>query len=102
MKKKKKTLGTFLEKMQVLSVEEKSIVLGSKLNFFKETLEKRENKRIISEELKKAFPLDFSIQFQQINPEKKKEEISSSLREAVAQAIEIFEGEIVNSNTAGR
>jgi len=102
VKKKKKTLGTFLEKMQVLSVEEKSIVLGSKLNFFKETLEKRENKRIISEELKKTFPLDFSIQFQQINLEKKKEEISSSLREAVAQAIEIFEGEIVNGNTAGR
>ena len=96
VRKKKKTLGTFLEKMKVLSVEENSIILGSEMNFLKETLEKEENKKLIREELKKFFSEKFSLQFKQIIPEEGKKKKSSSLREAVAQAIEIFEGEVVS------
>jgi len=100
VKEKRKTLGTFLEKMKILSIEDKAIVLGSEMNFLKEMLEEKKNRKLISGELKKFFPEEFSLQFERIVPEKKKKEkSSSSLREIVAQAIQIFEGEIVNQTT---
>jgi len=96
VKQKKRTLGSFLEKMKVLSVEENSIVLGSEVNFLKEVIEKRENKKLICEELKKFFSKNFSLKFKQITPIKTKKKESVSLREIVAKAIEIFEGEVIS------
>jgi len=96
VKQKKRTLGSFLEKMKVLSVEENSIVLGSEVNFLKEVIEKRENKKLICEELKKFFSRNFSLKFKQITPIKTKKKESVSLREIVAKAIEIFEGEVIS------
>ncbi|MBE0479028.1 hypothetical protein IBX65_07945 [Candidatus Aerophobetes bacterium] len=96
VKQKKRALGSFLEKMKVLSVEDNLIVLGSEVNFLKDVLEKEENKKLICEELKKFFPEKFSLQFKQIIPKKGKDKPPTSLREIVAEAIEIFEGELVN------
>jgi len=60
-------------------------------------LEKQDNKRLIYEELKKVFSSEFSVQFQSVpSITKKKQKPSDSFREVVAQAIKIFEGEIVS------
>ena len=100
IKEKKKTLGSFLEKMHILSIEDGKIVLGSEKTFHKEILENRENQKIILEELKKFFPEKFSLKFKRISGRKKPEKKSSpSLRETVARAIEIFDGEVVNVTT---
>jgi len=95
VKKRKRSLGSFLEKMQIMSIEEKCIVLGSGANFIKETLEEKDNRRVIYEELKKVFPEDFSLKFKYISFEKSKQKRENHLREIIAQAIEIFDGEIV-------
>jgi len=95
VKKRKRSLGSFLEKMQIMSIEEKCIVLGSGANFIKETLEEKDNRRVIYEELKKVFPEDFSLKFKYISSEKSKQKRENHLREIIAQAIEIFDGEIV-------
>lgn len=96
VKQKKRTLGSFLEKMKVVLVERDSIVLGSEVDFLKEILEKEENKKLICEELKKFFPGKFSLQFKQIAPKKDREERSNSLRTIISEAIDVFGGEIIN------
>lgn len=96
VKQKRRTLGSFLEKMKVLRVEENSIILGSEVNFHKQTLEKKENKKLIFEELKKFFSEKFSLQFKQVTPKKKGKKKSARLQEIVAEAIEIFEGEVIS------
>jgi len=97
VKEKKLTLGTFLEKVKVLFVDEKKVILGSPGGYIKEVLEKQDNKRLIYEELKKVFSSEFSVQFQSVpSITKKKQKPSDSFREVVAQAIKIFEGEIVS------
>lgn len=97
VKERRPSLGTFLEKMEILSIEEDSIILGSRVKYIKEILEKRENQKLIKKESKKHFPLELSLKFKSVSsPGRKKREISESFREVVAQAIEIFEGEVVS------
>jgi len=96
VKTKNKTLGSFLEKMKILSLKKDLIILGHEANFLKETLEKRENKELVYKELKKIFSEKFSLKFKQIISKKNQEKKSSSLQKIVAQAVEIFEGEIIS------
>jgi len=95
VKKKKTTLGSFLEKMQILSGTEREIVLGSERSFIMETLSMTQNKVLLAHEVKRVFSEAFSVRFKLIPGDQQKKPAVSGIGGVVQQAIDMFDGELV-------
>jgi len=103
IEERKKTLGTILRKAAILKITSDSVTLGVEKPFHKETLSKKENLRLIREMLEKFLSSSFTLHYVLAQPEhkRKKEEgfQNQKWRTMVAQAIDLFEGEIVKDTT---
>ncbi len=100
IKERKRHLGMLLEKLKVLSLSKKSITLGLEGEFNKKILERGENKELINKVAENFFSSGFCVNWHllDVKEEEKKQLISSSLRDVVSRAIDLFEGEIVKDN----
>ena len=85
----------FLEKMEVLSVKENEIVLGSQRRFIAETLSKQNNKLLIGREVKHVFSNDFSLRFKHVPSAKAEKSTVSATGKIVQSALDMFDGELV-------
>jgi DNA polymerase-3 subunit gamma/tau len=103
IEERKKTLGTILRKATILKITLDSLTLGVEKPFHKETLSKKENLRLIREVLEKFLSSSFTLHYVLAEPEheRKKEERPQDQKwqTMVAQAMDLFEGEIVKDTT---
>lgn len=102
--KKKKTLGTWLQKATLLKVEKNLATLGLKNVFHQETLSKKSNLYLIEETIKEFLSYPFRLKYIVEKGKKKdKPEKTSSpspeWSELITKALDIFEGEIVEGRT---
>jgi len=100
VKERKKHLGMLLEKLKILSFNEKSITLSLEGEFNRKILESLENKELINKAAGKFFPHGFCVKWHLLEKKEgeKEQPIASSLKDVVSQAIDLFEGEIVRDN----
>jgi len=90
VERRKRSLGMLLRKAKIISVNEGLATLGLERAFYKETLKKDENLRLIKEVLKKFLSPDFDLRYALIDsPPRPK------LDDIVTKALELFDGEIV-------
>ena len=103
IEERKKTLGTILRKATILKITSDSLTLGVEKPFHKETLSKKENLRLIREVLEKFLSSSFTLHYVLAEPEhqRKIEERPQDQKwqTMVAEAIDLFEGEIVKDTT---
>lgn len=98
--KKKKTLGTWLQKATLLKVEKNLATLSLRNEFHRETLTRNSNLYITEETIKEFLSYPFHLKYiVEKNKEKDKpKKISSSnpeWSEIMTKAMDIFEGEII-------
>jgi len=103
IEERKKTLGTILRKATILKITSDSLTLGVEKPFHKETLSKKENLRLILEVLEKFLSSSFTLHYVLAEPEHKRKieerPQDQKWQTMVAQAIDLFEGEIVKDTT---
>ncbi len=102
--KKKKALGTWLQKATLLKVEKNLATLSLKNGFHQETLTKNSNLYLIEETIKEFLSYPFRLKYIVEKGKKKdKPEKTSSpspeWSELITKALDIFEGEIVEGKT---
>lgn len=98
--KKKKALGTWLQKATLLKVEKNLATLGLKNEFHQKTLSKNSNLYLIEETIKEFLSYPFRLKYIVEKGKKKdKPEKTSSpspeWSELISKALDIFEGEII-------
>lgn len=105
IEERKKSLGMILRKAAILKITSDSVTLGVEKPFHKETLSKKENLRSIQEVLEKFLSSSFTLRYVLAEPgHKRKQKIKERSQDQkwqtmVAQAIDLFEGEIVKDTT---
>ena len=103
IEERKKTLGTILRKATILKITSDSLTLGVEKPFHKETLSRKQNLRLIREVLEKFLSSSFTLHYVLAEPEHKRKieerPQDQKWQTMVAQAIDLFEGEIVKDTT---
>ncbi len=103
IEERKKTLGTILRKATILKITSDSVTLGVEKPFHKETLSRKQNLRLIREVLEKFLSSSFTLHYVLAEPEHKRKieerPQDQKWQTMVAQAIDLFEGEIVKDTT---
>ena len=103
IEERKKTLGTILRKATILKITSDSLTLGVEKPFHKETLSRKQNLRLILEVLEKFLSSSFTLHYVLAEPEHKRKieerPQDQKWQTMVAQAIDLFEGEIVKDTT---
>ena len=105
IEERKKSLGMILRKAAILKITSDSVTLGVEKPFHKEALSKKENLRSIQEVLEKFLSSSFTLHYVLAEPgHKRKQKIKERSQDQkwqtmVAQAIDLFEGEIVKDTT---
>lgn len=102
--KKKKTLGTWLQKATLLKVEKDLATLSLKNGFHQETLTRNSNLYLIEDTIKKFLSYPFHLKYivekgKEKDKPKKTSSSSSEWSEFITKAMDIFEGEIVEGKT---
>lgn len=102
--KKKKTLGTWLQKATLLKVEKNLATMSLKNEFHHETLTKNSNLYLIEETIKEFLSSPFRLKYivekdKEKDKPKKTSSSSSEWSELITKALNIFEGEIVGEKT---
>jgi hypothetical protein len=102
--KKKKTLGTWLQKATLLKVEKNLATLSLKNGFHQATLTRNSNLYLIEETIKEFLSYPFHLKYivekgKEKDKPKKTSSSSSEWSELITKAMDIFEGEIVEGKT---
>jgi len=101
VQRERMSLGTFLHKGEIISVEGNKIKIGFSpdFSFYCQNLERKENKKIIekliSEKLNKEVKVIFCLVEDNKEEDNKESKKDDSLPSSVKKAIEIFEGRMV-------
>lgn len=103
IEERKKTLGTILRKATILKITSDSLTLGVEKPFHKETLSRKQSLRLIREVLEKFLSSSFTLHYVLAEPEHKRKieerPQDQKWQTMVAEAIDLFEGEIVKDTT---
>jgi len=90
VEKRKRSLGMLLRKAKVISVDEGAATLELERAFYKETLKKDDNLRLIKEVLKKFLSSDFDLRYVLGNSSP-----GSQLNGIISKTLDLFDGEII-------